>query len=106
MKGTNFLHVVDGLDSQLVRGPVRAHRHGGEVKLLQANPVDGAGAGVLVPVSVGLVYEDGEVPHGAGHDYHPDKPVQGILSIHKVPDTMNSGFLHCIRVYSYSLLLS
>ena len=45
------LHVVDCLDSQLVRGPVWTDRDGGEVQLPQVDPVNGAGAGVLVPVS-------------------------------------------------------
>ena len=47
------LHVVDGLDSKLVRGPVWTDGDGGEVQLLQVDPVDGAGAGVLIPISDG-----------------------------------------------------
>ena len=45
------LHVIDGLDSQLVSGPVWTDGDGGEVQLLQVDPVDGARTGVLVPVS-------------------------------------------------------
>ena len=43
--------VINCLDGGLVRGPVRTDRDGGEVQLLQLDPVDGAGARVLVPVS-------------------------------------------------------
>ena len=45
------LHVEDSLDGELVSGPVRADGDGGEVQLLQLDPVDGAGARVLVPTS-------------------------------------------------------
>ena len=44
-----MLHVVDCLNGELVSGPVRADGDGGELQLLQLHPVDGAGAGVLVP---------------------------------------------------------
>ena len=44
-----MLHVEDSLDGELVSGPVRTDGDGGEVQLLQLDPVDGAGAGVLVP---------------------------------------------------------
>ena len=70
-----ILHVVHGLYSQLVSGPIRAHSDGGKVELLECDPVDGAGAGVLVPVHVGGLYEEGEVGHRAAHDDHPHQPV-------------------------------
>ena len=74
------LHVIDGLDSQLVRGPVRTDCDGGEVQLPQVDPVNGARTRVLVPVSdklnfnlifklgsfflrVGRKYEDREISH-------------------------------------------
>ena len=44
-----MLHVVNCLNGELVSGPVRADGDGGELQLLQLHPVDGAGAGVLVP---------------------------------------------------------
>ena len=48
-----MLHVIDGLDSKLVRGPVWTDGDGGEVQLLQVDPVNGARTRVLVPVSEG-----------------------------------------------------
>ena len=45
------LHVVDGLDSKLVCRPVGTDGDGGEIQLPQVDPVDGAGAGVLIPIS-------------------------------------------------------
>ena len=46
-----MLHVVNCLNGELVSCPVRADGDGGELQLLQLHPVDGAGAGVLVPFS-------------------------------------------------------
>lgn len=46
-----MLRVVDCLNGELVSSPVRADCDGGELQLLQLHPVNGAGAGVLVPFS-------------------------------------------------------
>ena len=45
-----LLHVINSLYGELVSCPVWADGDGGEVQLLELDPGDGAGAGVIVPV--------------------------------------------------------
>ena len=47
------LLVINCLDSELICGPVWTDSDGREVQLLQFDSVDGAGAGVIVPVPGG-----------------------------------------------------
>ena len=113
LESEEMLHVVDSLDGELVSSPVRADGDGGELQLLQLHSVDGAGAWVRVPVSeqgrslfwilpslgmlllqVSIADEEAEEPAGECHDEHPDDPVDPVVSIHKVPYSMDGRLLH------------
>ena len=102
LQKTLDLHVVDGLYCELVSGPVGTDGDGREVQLLESDPVDGAGAGVLVPVHVGRLDEEGEVGHGAAHDGDPDQSVESILSVNKVTDPVNCGLLEIVTSLNQS----
>ena len=91
-------HVEDCPDGVCGRGVVRAHGHGGELQLGEADPLDGGGGRVLVPEHGGGPHQVAQVEAGAEHHHHPHHAVRPALTVHEVADPVDGGLLpHTVK---------